>query len=43
MKINANSDIIIVGVCLINIKNPCNLEIKIKDKELIEVRPSLFS
>ncbi len=43
MKINTNSDIIILGVCLINIKEPCDLILGIKDKDLIEIRPSIFS
>ena len=43
MKINTNSDIIILGVCLINIKKECNLEIGIDDMNVMEIRPSLFS
>ena len=37
-----DTDIIIKGIGFINIKNKAKLKIKIKDKNLIELRPSLF-
>ena len=38
-----NQDVIIRGVCLINIKKKSRLEIGVADKNLIEIRPSMFS
>ena len=42
-KVEDNSDIIIRGICLINVKKTTNLEIGIKDHNLMEIRPSIFS
>lgn len=43
IDIQDNTDIVIKGVCLINIKGACNLEIGLDNMSVIEVRPSLFS
>ena len=37
-----NSDLVIKGIGFINIKKECNLTIYLTNKDLIEVRPSIF-
>ncbi len=41
-QINANSDIVIKSLGFINIKKPCTLKIRTKEKDLIEIRKSIF-
>ena len=43
LEIKENTDIVIKGVCLINIKGKCSLELGLGNMSVIEVRPSLFS
>ncbi len=42
LDINDNSDLIIKGLGFINIKKSCTLKINIEDKNLLEVRKSMF-
>ncbi len=43
LQIPDNTDIIIPGVCIINIKKASNLEIGLNNLNSMEIRPSLFS
>lgn len=42
MKVPSNSDLVIKGIGFINFKNNCEIEIDLEEKNLIEIRPSLF-
>ncbi len=42
INIDNNSDIVIKGLCFINIKKKCNLTIRGDYNKLIEIRPSIF-
>lgn len=42
IDLSNNSDLVIKGIGFINIKKECTLDIKIKDSNLIEIRPSIF-
>ena len=40
--IDNNSDIVLNGIGFISVKKSCKLKISLSDKDLIEVRPSIF-
>lgn len=42
LVIPSNSDLVIKGIGFINIKRPSHITINIEDKNLIEIRPSIF-
>lgn len=42
LKVNDNTDIVIIGVGFINVKKKATIEINTINKDLIEVRPSCF-
>ena len=43
LNVADDSDLVIKSLGFINIKKACQLNIQISDKNLIEIRPSLFN